>query len=51
MSIVILLLVIYIIAAAGIVVMKKIQPEDKVYSVWVIFVCIVVTCFLVWYVS
>lgn len=51
MSVLILLLAIYIIAAAGIVVMKKIQPEDKVYSVWVVFVCIVVTCFLVWYVS
>ena len=33
MSVLILLLAIYIIAAAGIVVMKKIQPEDKVYSV------------------
>lgn len=51
MSVLILLLAIYIIATTGIVVMKKIQPEDKVYSVWVVFVCIVVTCFLVWYVS
>lgn len=51
MSVLILLLAIYIIVAARIVVMKKIQPEDKVYSVWVVFVCIVVTCFLVWYVS
>lgn len=51
MSVLILLLAIYIIAAAGIVVMKKIQPEDNVYPIWVVFICIVVTCFLVWYVS
>ena len=51
MGVVILLVIFYGIAIAGIAVMKKIQPEDKVYSIWVVFVCIVVTCFLVWYVS
>lgn len=51
MPILIVLLVIYIIAAAGIVVMKKIQPEDKIYPVWAVFVCIVLTCFVVWHVS
>lgn len=40
-------------AVGGIAValMKKIAPEDKIYPVWVVFVCIVLTCFVVWHVS
>lgn len=51
MSVIAVLAIVYIIAIVGIVVMKKIQPEDKIYPVWAVFVCIVLTCFVVWYVS
>ena len=51
MSVIAVLAIVYIIAIVGIVVMKKIQPEDKIYPVWAVFVCIVLTCFVVWHVS
>lgn len=51
MSVIAVLAIVYIIAIVGIVVMKKIQPEDKIYPVWTVFVCIVLTCFVVWHVS
>ena len=51
MNIAVLLGIVYLIAAAGIVIMKKIQPEDKIYPIWVAFVCIVLTAFVIWYVS
>ncbi len=48
---VITLIIFYGIAIAGIVVMKKIQPEDKIYPIWVVFICAAFTCFLIWHVS
>nr|DAT51728.1 MAG TPA: hypothetical protein [Caudoviricetes sp.] len=51
MGVVILLVIFYGIAIAGIAVMKKIQPEDKIYPTWVVFICVAFTCFVRWHVS
>lgn len=51
MGVVILLVIFYGIAIAGIAVMKKIQPEDKIYPIWVAFICVAFTCFVRWHVS
>ena len=46
-SSIILLLAVYAAGMIGIKIMKKIQPEDKIYPVRVAFVCIVVTCIVI----
>lgn len=51
MPLIVLLLVIYIVAIVGIIVMKKIQPSNKWYPWWAAFICVLVTVFLIWYVS
>lgn len=52
MGVVILLVIFYGIAIAGIAVMKKIQPEDKIYPIWVAFICVAVYMnFVRWHVS
>jgi hypothetical protein len=51
MNICALLVLVYLIGSAGIVIMKKLQPEDKIYPVWVAAICVILTCFVVWYVS
>ena len=51
MGVVILLVIFYGIAIAGIAVMKKIQPEDKIYPILVAFICVAFTCFVRWHVS
>ena len=51
MGVVILLALVYVVGIAGIAAMKKIQPEDKICPIWVVFVCVVVTCFVIWHVS
>lgn len=38
-------------AAAAIAIMKKIDPENKVYAIWTILVCILLTLFVGWYES
>lgn len=38
------LIMIYAAALAGIAVMRKIAPEDKLYPVWVVFICVLFTC-------
>ena len=38
-------------AAAAIALMKKIEPENRVYQIWVIFVCILLTLFVGWHES
>ena len=49
MSIILVLLILWITGIAGIFIMRKIQPENIVYPIWVAFVCIAITAFLVWY--
>lgn len=46
-----ILFIVYIIGLICIFIMKKLQPEDKIYPVWVVVVCVMLTCFLKWYVS
>ena len=41
--------IVWIIGIIGIGIMKKIQPYNKIYPVWVAFVCIVFTCFVISY--
>lgn len=43
---IILIALVYIAGIIGFFVMKKIQPEDKIYPIWVVFVCILFTCYL-----
>lgn len=49
MSIILVLLILWITGIAGVFIMRKIQPENIVYPIWVAFVCIAITAFLVWY--
>ena len=51
MNICALLVLVYLVGSTGIVIMKKLQPEDKIYPVWVAAICVILTCFVVWYVS
>lgn len=46
---ILLVLIVWIVAFAGICIMKKIQPGDKIYPVWAITVCILLTLFVGWY--
>lgn len=48
---VLLVLSVWIIAIIGILIMKKIQPSDKVYPVWVVIICIILTLFVGWHES
>ena len=41
MNICILLALVYIIGGVGILIMKKLQPEDKIYPVWVAAICVI----------
>lgn len=51
MNICTLLSLVYLAGSAGIVIMRKLQPEDKIYPVWVAAICVILTCFVVWHVS
>lgn len=46
MAEVIVILAVWVFAAAAIAIMKKIDPENKVYAIWTIFVCILLTLFV-----
>lgn len=37
---------VWIVALAGILIMKKIQPEDKIYPAWAATICIIFTLFV-----
>lgn len=47
----VLLIIVYLVAIVGIVVMKKIQPDDRIYPWWVVIVCILITLFIGWHVA
>ncbi len=51
MTEVIVVLAVWAFAVAAIAIMKKIDPENKVYAIWTIFVCILLTLFVGWYES
>lgn len=45
----ILVAIVWFVAVAGIGIMKKIQPDDKIYPVWAVMVCILLTLFVGWH--
>lgn len=49
MTVAICLIGIYIIAFIADRVMRTINPDSRWYSLWVLFVCIAITVFLIWY--
>ncbi len=51
MSAISLIVLVWGAAAIGIGIMKKLQPEDKIYPIWVAIVCIVFTAFVGHHVS
>lgn len=42
-----MILIVWIVAAVGICIMRKIQPNDKIYPVWAVIICILLTFFVV----
>ena len=48
---VIVVLAVWVFAVAAIAIMKKIEPENRVYAIWVIFVCVSLTLFVGWHES
>ena len=45
------MLIMWMVGIVGIWVMRKIQPEDKIYPIWVVFVCVAIACFVIYYES
>lgn len=45
-----LVAIVWIVAAIGICIMKREQPDNKIYPVWAIMVCILLTLFVALYV-
>lgn len=43
---ILLIALVYIAGIIGVFVMKKIQPEDKIYPQWVVIVCVLFTVYL-----
>lgn len=46
-----LVLIVWIVAVVGICIMKKIQPDNRIYPVWAVMICILLTLFVGWRVS
>lgn len=42
---------VWIVAIVGIRIMKTIQPDDKIYPVWAVIICILLTLFVGWHES
>lgn len=51
MGIIIAVSVVWAVAGISCYIMKKIQPEDKLYPWYALAVCIALTGFVTWYVS
>lgn len=48
---VIMVAIVWIVAIIGIHIMKKIQPDDKLYPAYAIAICILLTTFVAWHES
>ena len=46
MSETIAVVIVWIVALVCILIMKRIQPEDKTYPVWAVAICIILTLFV-----
>ena len=51
MAVVLVVGLVWVVAFIGIYIMKKLQPDDRIYPVWAVMVCILLTIFVGWYVS
>ena len=49
LQIIIGIVIVWLVGIVCICIMKKIQPNDKSYSVWAIFVCMILMGFLLYY--
>ena len=45
-SVIFALIIVYAVAGMGIRIMKKLQPDDKIYPVWAVIICILLTLFI-----
>lgn len=41
-----LVVFVWVVAVICIFLMKKIQPENKIYPVWAVFICVLLTAFV-----
>lgn len=46
----ILVVLVWIIALICLQIMKKIQPEDKIYPIWTVVICVLLTAFVAWHI-
>lgn len=51
MLVIVSIAIVWIAAIAGIFIMKKLQPDNKIYPVWAVMICILFTLFIGWHVS
>ena len=51
MTEVMVVLAVWAFAVVAIAIMRKIEPGNKVYAIWAIFVCILLTLFVGWHES
>ena len=51
MGVIIAVLSVWVSAFVGIKIMKRIQPDNKVYPWYALCVCVVLTVFVTWHVS
>lgn len=51
MGVILLTAFVWIVGAIGCVVMKRIQPEDKLYPIYVVLICISLTVFVIGHIS
>lgn len=47
----ILIVTVWIVAVVGICIMRKVQPDNKIYPVWAAIICILLTLFVGWHES
>lgn len=51
MGVILLTTFVWIVGAIGCVVMKRIQPENKLYPIYAVSICILLTAFVIWNIS
>lgn len=47
----ILVATVWIVAVVGICIMRKAQPDNKIYPAWAVIICILLTLFVGWHES
>lgn len=49
MYVLIAIIIMWVIGIIGIAVMKKIEPDNKIYPIWVLFIVVAFTVFAIFY--